>query len=502
MAVDEAFLTTLREFASASLANEPMLHGRFVLESGVLSHQLRDDKHAAQLFVQASELVGLKYELTGALGKRTKFQVNEISQLVLLAEDGSQSSGAPQVSTPSRTDNGTSAVQAPAVPANLALNDDTLLESTHFTISPALSSTSSSLLSHIFPAAQPELQPLSQSILLALCLNIRNTLPSHGLTTEQMTPYVSRVLENPTNWSVYTMALLLRSRLESSRTRTVERSTLQLQALIDQIPTSDSTVKERLEYFHCLHLPSTWSLQGELGTRYLSIGVVRSALEIFEKLELWDDVVKCWVSLERPEKGKEIVEELLGGTKEEAEDVVLRKKRQDPQVHQDAGDGSVRGSSLLSSRQAILWCILGDLELSSSEPSPSIAQSHYRKALALHPTSARALRSLGFSLFTAPDPSSSEPELAQCIPYLTSAAQLNPLSFKTHFILGCAYVKLEDWERARVEFQYSVSLEDEDAESWSNLATCWIRIADEHKTKDEGDAVAVEGDEEVSPLHS
>lgn len=476
VAAPESFLQSLDHFASEHLSQYPTLRGRFLLETGILRHQLRDDKAAAQLFVRASELVGLRYELSGALGKRTKFQVNELSQLVLLAET---------IEPENVTGNDSHArlsesPEEPAFPTNLLLNDDTLLEQTQFTISPSLSTSSSSLLSHISLSSQPKLPPLSQSILLALCLNLRNTLPSHGLTTEQMTPYVARVLENPMNWSVYTMTLLLRSRLESTRTRTVERSTLQLQALIDQIPTADSTVQERLEFFHCLHLPSQWLFKKELGERYLSLGVVRSALEIFEKLEMWDEVVKCWVSLERPEKGTEIVQELLKGTKEEAEDVITRKRAEPGASSLNGAEakGSTSASPLSPIRRAQLWCILGDLDLASSNPSHPLAQSHYRTALKIHPTSSRGLRSLGFSLFTSPDSSAPEAPFAQCIPYLRQAAQLNPLNFKTHFILGCAYVKLEDWEKARESFQHCVNLEDDDAESWSNLATCWIRIAD------------------------
>ncbi len=37
------------------------------------------------------------------------------------------------------------------------------------------------------------------------------------------------VLAEPKNWMVYTMALLLRSRLDAERSRTVERGVLQMQ---------------------------------------------------------------------------------------------------------------------------------------------------------------------------------------------------------------------------------------------------------------------------------
>jgi len=60
--------------------------GRIILEQGILDHTLSNDRSAAEHFVKASRATGLEYELTGALGKRTKFQQTDITQLVLLAQ--------------------------------------------------------------------------------------------------------------------------------------------------------------------------------------------------------------------------------------------------------------------------------------------------------------------------------------------------------------------------------------------------------------------------------
>jgi hypothetical protein len=57
------------------------------------------------------------------------------------------------------------------------------------------------------------------------------------------------------------MALLLRCRLESDKTRTVERAVLQLQALVDQIPCLDSTSSERMLYFFETLTPPKWELE-------------------------------------------------------------------------------------------------------------------------------------------------------------------------------------------------------------------------------------------------
>ncbi|KAK0491598.1 hypothetical protein IW261DRAFT_1580856 [Armillaria novae-zelandiae] len=409
-------------------ASDPELLGRLHLEQGLLHHLLSQDKLAVEYFVRAGRSTGLEYELTGALGKRTKFQQTELSQLVLLAE--SHLSG----DAPTNTTAESNIVQ---VPETLPLNDDTLLEQTQFTSSNP--SQSGSRLHYLDPSSQPALHPLDQCILLGLCLNVKNTSPLHGLTTEQMSPYVARVISHPRNWTVHTMALLLRSRLESTRTRTVERSALQLQALVDQMPTADSTLSERLLLFHSVLLPSKWDMEKELAQRYISLGVVKSALEIFERLEMWEEVVRCWVTMERPEKGLTIIRDLLEGRKLESEAVTNRGKTA-------SGD---RRKALDATREAKLWCLLGDLE-------PERAVAHYEQ------TSGRAVRSLGGYYFARGE--------------YEKAIAIHPLLSRSWFILGCSCMRVEDWEGAKNAFTRCVAIDEDDAESWNNLATMYLRI--------------------------
>ncbi|KZP21611.1 TPR-like protein [Athelia psychrophila] len=457
-----ASLSSLTE--SIATPARPDVAGQLLLERGLLAHHLAQDKAAAELFVQAARATGLNYELTGAMGKRTKFQETAHSQLVLLAEsrprDGDPGAeGAEGADGPGPAGN---ADQDASVPETMALNDDTLLEQTEFTSSNP--SAAGSPLAHLDPASQPPLHPLDQCILLALCLNVSNTSPAHGLTSEQMAPYVARVVAHPRNWSVHTMALLLRARLEAGRTRTVERSTFQLQALVQQMPTADSAVAERLRCVHAIALPSKWEMERELALRFLSLGVVQSALEIFERLEMWEEVVKCWQNMERTDKALAIVRDLLEGRKEEADTVIARGK----QVPEKRREG------LDAARAAKLWCLLGDLE-------PEHAEAHYTQAWAVSgETAGRAMRSLGGLYFAR----GTYPEAIKC---LRRAVSINPLFSRSWFILGCAYIRLEDWAGGKEAFARCVGIDDEDGESWNNLASMYLRMG----TADEDAAESV-----------
>ncbi|KAI0329639.1 TPR-like protein [Cubamyces sp. BRFM 1775] len=464
VAVPEDVMRSLEPLLD-SFASEPDMAGRLLLEQGLLEHYVGHDKSAADYFVRAARATQLEYELTGALGKRTKFQQNDVTQLVLLAEsrqreDGSDIPAETSGDADERGKNDTTTpapASTPAIPETLQLNDDTLLEQTAFTSSSA-GGSSGSRLGHIDPASQPALHPLDQCILLALCLNVKNLSPAHGLTAEQMAPYVARVVAHPRNWTVHTMALLLRSRLEAHRTRTVERATLQLQALVDQMPTADSTLAERLLYVHELVLPSKWEMEKELALRFLSIGVVKSALEIFERLELWEEVVKCWQAMERADKAVAIVRDLLEGRKAEADTVITRGKAL----------SASRKQVLDAAREAKLWCLLGDLE-------PEHALEHYTRAWEISKeSSGRAMRSLGGYYFAR----GNYPDAITC---LRRAVAINPLLSRSWFVLGCACVRVEDWEGARDAFVRCVTIDDEDAESWNNLASVYLRMGEAGK---------------------
>jgi tetratricopeptide (TPR) repeat protein len=229
------------------------------------------------------------------------------------------------------------------------------------------------------------------------------------------------------------------------------------------MPTSDSKLPERLRYFHSIPLPSKWELEKELALRFLSLGVVKSALEIFERLEMWEEVVKCWGSMEHPDKGIIIVRDLLEGRKSEA-DIVLARGKATSENRQRIQD---------SSREAKLWCLLGDLE-------PDNAVEYYERAWTVsNQSSGRSMRALGGYYFA-------RGKYAEAITCLKRAVAINPLLPRSWFILGCASMRMEDWEGARNAFSRCVALDEDDGESWSNLASMYLRLGSETKRSNEG----------------
>ena len=241
------------------------------------------------------------------------------------------------------------------------------------------------------------------------------------------------------------------------------------------MPTDDSAPQERLRYFHQLPLPSKWEMERELAKRYLSLGIIRSALDIFTRLEMWAEAIGCLQRMERDDEAEGIVRDLLEGRKLESELV--------QQMGRDEVSES-RRFKLEKGREAKLWCLLGDITLTSEkarkEPLAARAEAvgHYEKAWKVSSeTSSRAMRSLGSLRF-----SGREYELA--ISCLKAALQINPLYSRAWFTLGVCYVRLELWSEARDAFRKEVGVDEEDAEGWNNLAAVYLRLGEEDQMSD------------------
>lgn len=325
---------------------------RFLVEKANVCIMLGRDTAAREALERAAEVHGFNYALSGALGKRTRFQEKSTSQLVVLAKRRTEADDKPEEDEEREG-------QAPEA---LPLNDDTLLEEIeyggeglHGETDAAEKALLPSPLRNLKPDAQPPLNPLDQIILLTEATLKDAFSPLDALTSEEVLPFAVRVIgEKGANWQIYTQALLVRSRIEMHRSRTVERGVLQMQAVVDQVivdttakaetelssaapekqdipaisfsgpdeeprdkrdreeaapveekpmsffPAAKSTesapAAARLEYIHALSSPPRWHLESELAYAWTGVGSLISALEIFKRLKLWAEVALCLAS--------------------------------------------------------------------------------------------------------------------------------------------------------------------------------------------------------------
>ncbi|EFQ33986.1 TPR repeat-containing protein [Colletotrichum graminicola] len=489
---------------------------QFLLEAANTHIMLGRDDRAREALKEATELNRFAYALSGALGKRTKFQEKSTSQLVVLAKSDTP--------TESAEENG----DAEAKPEAVALNDDTLLEEIQFSKEASgkhgeLAATSAGLpatLVDLSPDAQPQLSPLDQIILLTEATLKDTFSPVDSLTSEEVLPYAVRVVsDKATNWQIYTQALLVRSRIEVHRSRTVERGVLQMQAVVDQVvvdtseaprPRAEDVAHEpelpaiavtapgetdkptsffpaaketdtapahvRLQYIHALSSPPRWHLESELAYSWAGVGSLVSALEIFKRLRLWAEVALCLASSASADdnsgrgsggedKAKALVrwrlfhrtgQPVVENADPDAEDVALRDV-----TYLDPADFAGPERSPPPPNAPRLFCILGDLE---NEPA------HWERAwdISKH-RFARAQKSLGEWYLAHKD-------WAKAQDAYKLATKCNRLSPEMWSRLGDISLRLGQFADAAEAYSRAIGaagdvVGGEDARTWSNLGS-------------------------------
>jgi tetratricopeptide (TPR) repeat protein len=456
----------------------------FRLEEANCHILLGNDVKARQALQDATRISGFTYALSGALGKRTRFQENSYSQLVVLAKSR-------QLSSESKD----SREGKEAAPSALPLNDDTLLEKISFNVDePAnLNSSIPVQLQDLKPDNQPELRAADQIILLTEATLKDTFSPSDSLTLEEILPFAVRVIDDKAvNWQIYTQALLVRSRIELNRSRTVERGVLQMQAVADQVivdtqgpalagtpqphsntdlptiqvtsdgesitstdvnkprsffpapkPSESATAAERLRYVNALASPPRWHLESELAYAWTSIGSLISALEIFKRLRLWPEVALC---------------------------LATAAASDDPDGRGSGGENKARA--------IVRWRLFQRLPASDSAvDSPEDIDDEKNIDL----------DSLKFSDFYGPERSPPPPNAPRlfCIlgdiendakHYMRAWEISNRRFARAQKSLGELHLQNRDWEAARRAYQLAVDVNRLNPELWSRLGDIELRL--------------------------
>ena len=399
-----------------SSVDERSLACKVLLEYGLAEHHFGREKLGKPFFRRALGLSDLDVEVTGAEGKRTKFQQKATAQMLVRAKPIVKA-GEGDKSIINKEKVGKQEIKFE--------EDNVLLDKVKY--------------EEEGDNIHFKLSILQQTVLLALCLDVKNDNPMDGLTGEQMGAYLERVLQEHDDWMVYATGLLERAWLQSEGNHTRERALLQLQALADQhtnrLTLTQSTFQaavedsappqERLRNIHYIVHPPRWEALRDLAERYARIGIVTSAAEIFEEIELLDEVVECYRRAGKEKKAEEIVRKRLA-------------ERETPRM----------------------WAALGDI---------TGDKSHYEKALEV--SSGRyssAYVALGKYY-------SDRGELEKAVEHFKKAVHIRPLTPQVWFRIGTLSMRLEDWETALQAFTQVVVQEAEESDAWANIAAIHMR---------------------------
>jgi hypothetical protein len=190
--------TLLAKSSCEKLQDQGKFVAQIMLERGLAEHHFNRKGRGREYFRKAQDYSGLQVDLTGSQGKRTKYQQKSTAQLLVRTHNIHNNkiyttlNGHP----PS---NGTAVIESNAavIPTMIPHSEEEiLLEKVQY--------------ENDDDNSPDKLSPLDQSILLSLCLNVKNNNPLDGLTAEEMGAYLERVLVQHDDWMIFSTALLER----------------------------------------------------------------------------------------------------------------------------------------------------------------------------------------------------------------------------------------------------------------------------------------------------
>ena len=456
--LNNSLITVLASLDSAEL--ERLLQIQYLLEVARI-HIHSSTEHAAVLpLTKAKTISQLQVLLSGAKAKRTKFQQFFTSNLIVLAKSN--------ISTIYDVDT--------ATPESFALESDLLLEKPQYESLEDLDidieqdtkrvKVDSLLLDNedqdakllpiamrqddipaelreLDPNDQPTLNNLDNLQLLLRLTVLKQTSPANDpLVEEELMALVGRVLyatAGKVNWTIFSRALWERSILETGKSRTIERGILQMTSLIEEMGIKiktriiPETQKEdpnavtalRLRFIHQLPLLPQWAMDAKLAEKYMSLGVLKSAIEIYERLQMHCEAALCYATVDN---------------EAEAERILLNRL----ETHPD---------------DARAISILGDIRQDPSLWEKAWEVGHYAKAKA----------SLSRFYYN-------QKNIELAIKHMFECLTVNPLSYENWYFYGCCGLESQQFELASEAFTRCVSLDETNSYAWSNLASALLKL--------------------------
>ncbi|CAG9462955.1 unnamed protein product [Pedinophyceae sp. YPF-701] len=344
------------------------------LEAALCDFAYGRDETARAHLDAAGAALGFKFRLTGRLAKKTMYQQDAATVLVVETE-AVDASAAGRGRTIADLGAG-EGVAAAAAAADLTRATHGLTGETEVFQLPHLLSTAGAVLGNAGLGAA------EQAVLLGWSVNVKLGQAEEDMNLAQMGAFVEAVMAQPrSEFMVRAMAELQMCRKEAARSRTMERGLLEMEALVMRVRQS-SGVSPRVRALGALSAsaPLLPMLMKEWALVQMRFGMVGQAMEVFERQEMWEQLCACYVMLEKKHAAEAIVRKRLETAPEDPRMLtVLGDLTQDPACWEKAWEASggryVRAQRRLAERAHRL----GDWEASAA---------HWELALktnALHP---------------------------------------------------------------------------------------------------------------------
>lgn len=432
----------------------------YYLENCKCSLEIQTEHLCLPSLTKVKKLTNFQFILTGARAKRTKFQQVSHAGLIILARSSDNSVGNKEaVEAPEMFDLDSELLLEKPIFDSIGTEpiDEQIVKKQKFDetngyqedklLPVALRQESiPQILQDLDPNNQPSLSPYDTIQLLLRLYTIRQTTANNPLVEEEMNAIISGIIyrEGSKNWTIFSRSLWERSILETKRAKTIERGLLQMQSLVEElglkiktkmIPdrnNSTSSSYTRLKYVYQLPFIPRWSLDATLAEKFMSMGVLRSAVEIYERLGMSCEAALCYAAV---------------GDEKQAETILVNRINEYPE-------------------DARAFSILGDIR-----QDPSLWEKSWEIGKYVN-----AKNSLGRYYYNPPSGSGLKRNNDLALKHLNDSLSIFPLSFDTWYFYGCIGLECGRMQLAAEAFSRCTTLDETHSLSWSNLSAAYVEM--------------------------
>ncbi|XP_057664616.1 tetratricopeptide repeat protein 27 [Diorhabda carinulata] len=245
----------------------------------------RQISRAKEHILMALEMLGIRYDLLGALGKRTRYQEKELAQLALKVTVEEE-----------REEDETINIEENDLPKDIPIGDDVLLNSIDFLEDLGI---------------KCKLGRLEQKLFVTIVSDMIISKPQDGLQKEQMMPFIDLVLSQKNTFTIKIACLLMRCKLETKNSKILERALKQSEEILQCLNKEKPPPLSRIIDAFGTGMPPIWKIEMQYANILISLGLVRSALITYTKLKLWEEVIICYTFLQLKHKAAEVIQEQI-----------------------------------------------------------------------------------------------------------------------------------------------------------------------------------------------
>ena len=443
------------ELLPLTLSTQHSVHPQWLtamkqLESAILYRRFWQYSASKQALEAARTALAITVDMTGAMGKRTRWQSEKKPQLYVATLNDETKSNRDDVVSNTDYESDSSRI----MPTPIDMSSDVLLDT--LALDDAITSK--------------RLNAIERSLLLGILDDMTISTPTeHSTTQTEMNAFVQAILASgQRSYAVESYALYRQALLQVRDHHRVDRAIAQLEDLAITVtrPPAQNDIdvsllhSVRIDDVYQMDYPSIWSLQREIAGVFTKNGMTKSALELYESMRWYDGIIEMLILLGRHTEAETIIRQRL--TQQETPKLycLLGDVLNDPQQYEHAWTLSHESYPRAQRSLARYYRLKSEY---------TIAIKHYQLALSINSIFPMEWFALGHCALSVKD-------YTLAIHAFNQTMVFDPEYADAYNNLAAAHIYLHNYHSAFTALEFAVKLKYESWKVWENYLYIALRI--------------------------